>query len=238
MNFSKTKEINSGYQNLDFTNSVKMSSLLNEFSDLATTHAIELKMWKPEVFNQYGWIVSKIHVQLDTQIQQNYTLKTMIGTHSNVIFPRYFEIYQQGNKIGAGSTIWTMLDLQKRRIIRPSRAGFEIPDNPDLIPPCELPDTIEEVDYQFIEERKVRYSDIDTNMHMNNTKYIDWACDLIGIDQFRNNYISTLDIYFIHEIAPDTLVQLYKYKDQNTIYIKGNVEETECFKVKLQFKQK
>ena len=120
----------------------------------------------------------------------------------------------------------------------PKRVGLNIPINEGFEPYCRLPEAIDEVEYQFIETRKVKYSDIDTNKHMNNTRYIDWACDLIGLEFFEEHYFTSLDIYFKKEIAPNQNVDLYMLQQDQFIYIKGVVDEEECFTIKFEYTTK
>ena len=48
-----------------------------------------------------------------------------------------------------------------------------------------LPGKCETGDYQLVETRKVRYSDIDLNGHLNNTKYIDYIVDIHDSDFYK-----------------------------------------------------
>ena len=239
MELEYTKHFNTNYQSLDYTNKWRLSTILNHFSDIATEHALKLGMWNPETIDQYGWVLSKLHLELNQQMNSEpFDMKTTVGIPSKVIFPRYFQILVNDQIVANGSSIWTLLDLQKRRIVMPKRIGLNIPLNEGFEPYCRLPETIDDVDYQFIETRKVRYSDIDTNKHMNNTRYIDWACDLIGLEFFEEHYFTSLDIYFKKEIAPNQNVDLYMLQQDQFIYIKGVVDEDDCFTIKFEYTTK
>ena len=43
-------------------------------------------------------------------------------------------------------------------------------------------------EFKYEESFKVRYTDIDSNNHVNNTKYIDWAIETLPED-IVNNYV-------------------------------------------------
>jgi acyl-ACP thioesterase len=49
------------------------------------------------------------------------------------------------------------------------------------------------------QKRSVMYSDLDENMHMNNTRYAEWICDLLGYERLHDVQISELQINFLHE---------------------------------------
>jgi acyl-ACP thioesterase len=81
----------------------------------------------------------------------------------------------------------------------------------------------------------VLYSDIDTNGHMNNCRYIEWALDLIDLDVFKNKSIQYLAINYLKEIQPLKMVKLYLYKEHTLYIIKGSADDEDKFLMEVIF---
>lgn len=234
LNYKKNIEIN--YQNLDYTGKVKLPHLLDEFSNIATTHALKIGVWSEDLFNQYGWILSKMHLEMSEPIHSgDYQILTYPGYASKVIFPRYYQLLDNNQQpVLKASSIWTLLDLNRRRITTPKKAGIRFPDIIEVYEEIVLPkETNKDIDYILKQVRTVEYGDVDTNQHMNNAKYIEWACNLIDYDLFKDHYIAMIDIFFKHEIAPKQDVSLYYANENDHHYIKGCISDIVCFEIEI-----
>ncbi|MFR1449197.1 MAG: acyl-[acyl-carrier-protein] thioesterase [Beduini sp.] len=235
-----SKPLEIGYQDVDYTGNLRLSRLFDIFSNIATIHATKIGVWNDEMMQKYGWIVSKMHLEILKPITPDiYELGTFTGLPSKVIFPRYYYLKQNDDMLVKASSIWTLLDLKNRRITLPKRAGIEFPqDEDDVSSFCKLPDDIpQELNYQLVEVRQVKFSDVDTNQHMNNARYIEWACDILPYELFRSYYISEVDIYFKHEIAPLSKVELYLAKENELYFVQGVVQGEICFEIKNKIKK-
>ena len=98
------------------------------------------------------------------------------------IFMRYFEIMRGGEKIAEASSTWVLIDLNTKNMVRACNYDFlsdkfyyDEPVDPSFL----LPKARIAKDAPLFEvgKRKIVYSDIDYNMHMNNTHYPDMLCD-------------------------------------------------------------
>ena len=79
-----------------------------------------------------------------------------------------------------------------------------MPDNSDLTAPMGLPAPVTEVDGPVEEEViRPRYTDIDVNQHVNNTKYLDWCCNALGIETMKTHCMSHFMLNYDKEVRPD-----------------------------------
>lgn len=233
-----TKEIQ--YGDVDYMGNYKISHLFQNLTDLATQDAIKLGLWSIDLMNQYGWIVAKQSMKLDEPIGLGDTIE--ISTYADkgtfVTFPRYYLIKKNEKIIGKISSIWTLLDLQKRSIVAPKRVGLNVPLTKNEVQ-LDLPKNIhEDIELKHVCQRKVLYSDVDTNKHMNNTRYLEWAFDLLDIDIFEKQYVKELSINYKKEIKPQALVDLYLGHDQNRYIIKGKVSNDDAFIIEFCFQKR
>ncbi len=224
------------YQEVDFTGNWRMAEILKACSDLATEHAEIIKVWKPEMIGTYGWILAKmaLEVRHPVRFEQKIRLLTWPGRPSKVIYPRYYQIVDEnGETMINASSVWTMLDLKRRRITMPARAGVTFPAEIDPEVCLELPDF--SVDGQALTKvmtRQVLYSDIDTNQHMNNARYIEWVTDLLDLQRFKQGYIARLTINFKKEAAPLTIMDLYYRETGDVFEVVGRDDQQIYFEVK------
>ena len=109
---------------------------------------------------------------------------------------------------------------KKRRITRPEKAGITIPQ---IVPYKYSIDTFHKIkeglELSFIMERTVLYSDVDVNQHLNNSRYIEWAFDVLPFEFFENNYFKKISIIFKKEMMPGTTAKIYRYIDDNYIKV-------------------
>ena len=121
------------------------------------------------------------------------------------IFMRYFEIIRGGEKIAEAASTWVIIDLNTKSMVRSSVYDFldgcfyyDEPVDPEAL----LPKARIAKDTPLLEvgKRKIRYSDIDYNMHMNNTHYPDMLCDYLEeMTQNEPYYVSQMSLSYLKE---------------------------------------
>ncbi|MBO5415509.1 MAG: hypothetical protein J6A83_02620 [Clostridia bacterium] len=119
-------------------------------------------------------------------------------------FLRCFDIYRGDELIAEGISFWALVDLNTRRFVRAD--GFSLGVESDEPLAIDVPRRIKPPadEVAVLGERVIRYSDIDYNMHMNNTKYPNMLCDFMPIEKVGN--IREMTLEFLHESAlGDTL---------------------------------
>ena len=98
---------------------------------------------------------------------------------TKVAFPRSVVAYdQKGQELFRSISIWVLMDSQTRAMILPGKSGVLVDGTlrgnelaaPKAIAPALL-------HRQTV--RQVRYTQLDRNGHMNNTRYLDWIDDLL-----------------------------------------------------------
>ena len=222
---------------VDFKGQYRTNLLLNEFTNVATKNAEALNMWHKDMYGKYGWVIAKQTLILDEPIHLNDTIEisTLPAKGSFVSFPRYYFINKNGQQIGTCSSLWTLIDLEKRMIVSPKKIGLDFPNiQHDIKLP--LPKINHYDQLNFISKRKVVYEDIDTNGHMNNTRHISWAMDLINIEYLKQHTLHELTIQYKKELAPNTMVDQYMYQDQDLFVIEGRVNGETYYSLELKFK--
>lgn len=212
---------------VDYMGQYQLYHLFNRFSEIATRSAKEIGLWNEEMMNQYGWVVAKqtLHLNRPLYYKDRIDLSTTIDNGSFVSFPRYYFITKDNQEVGYCSSIWTLIDIHKRRIVSPKRIGLQVPEVTHEIH-LDEPKTIDiDIPMIYTTTRKVLYSDVDTNQHMNNTRYIQWALDLIDYNIHKEYFISDMSIQYKKEVRPLEDVLLYLAHQQQRYIVEGKDQE-------------
>ena len=75
--------------------------------------------------------------------------------------------------------------------------------NSDLIAPLGLPGPVTEVSGAVSRSTRIpEYTDLDVNHHVNNTKYMDWCCNALGIDRMKESALRRFCLNYDMEVLP------------------------------------
>lgn len=234
-----TKKIK--YQDTDYLAEYKISNLLSSMADLATENAIEIGMWNEKLNRQYGWVLSKQTLKLKRPIhlEEEINISTRAKSGSRVQFGRTYNITSNNEIIGGIYSIWTFIDINNRRIMKPQRVGLEIPEIEEYHSYVEKYEPVlKNIEVKKVNQRQVLYTDVDVNQHMNNAKYIEWALDLLTYSDYQDYYIEELSMYYKKEIAPLTMVDLYYGKENDDFKVVFVVDDTVCFELSGKLKRR
>ena len=78
----------------------------------------------------------------------------------------------------------------------------------------EYHEIIKELPLDYVMERQVLYSDVDVNQHMNNSRYIEWAFDAVGLRIFEQHYFKEVSIYINKKWLREQLLNISLFDDK------------------------
>ena len=174
----------------DLTARMKPSAILEIMQEMAGAHAELLDVGRSRLMPMnLAWVLTRVEVRMERYPLSGevITVETFPMTNRRVFFPRYF-IFKDadGRQIGCAGSLWVVLDITTRKMGNPADIVPLMPDNRDLTAPMGMPATVEEIPGQAITiDRLPVYTDLDVNGHVNNTRYLDWCCNALGIDVMR-----------------------------------------------------
>lgn len=182
--------------------------------------------------NQALWVLNRVLVRMQKypKWEEKIHIRTWPSGHETMQAYRDFQVIIGEDVVGQVISSWLVLDKKTRRPKKIDELGFSnnhylseraLSQNPDKII---FPDNS-----VFVIARKVHYSDIDVNGHVNNATYVRWATDALFQNykkqaiEFEINYLRELvlnDEYlvFIAEDTQNTFVEL-RNKDGKTICV-------------------
>ena len=74
-----------------------------------------------------------------------------------------------------------------------------------------------------------RFTDLDVNMHVNNTKYMDWCCNALDLDIMKDHCIMSFDVNYDAEILPGCRVHTELTMKEDAFAFLGFVEGRRSF---------
>ena len=177
------------YYDLDFRKKIKMSAFLRMVHVAADVNANELGVGLTTLLPlDISFVLQRFGVKIHRMPEYNeiVTIRTWPADLTRGTFIRNGDMFDlKGKKLMEWSSLWLLFDLKNRTILKPSALPVVIPTFTDVgvdvkpekvtLPQSELP-----VFSRYV--HTVRYADVDTNMHMNNSIY----GDLIGNAVFAN----------------------------------------------------
>lgn len=210
----------------DLNARMKPSAILEIMQEAAGAHAEVIGVGRNMLLtHQLVWVITRAEVRMERYpvFGEDITVKTFPMPNRRWFFPRSFIFYDaDGHQIGCAATLWVLLDVNARRMSKPDPVQPLMPDNSDLTPPLAMPSTVYELDAApAIAEHLPLYTDLDMNAHVNNTKYIDWCCNALGIDVMKSNELSTFVLNYHQEIRPGQHIRTELRRDGDAFSFSG-----------------
>lgn len=172
--------------------------------------------WKLRVFSRPKWGTTL-------------TINTWNRCQNTLFSYRDLEIYDDENNLVAVATSkWLLFDVNKQAI---SKTTPDIREKFPVVDKCVFEDKFveklrEPENSNFIYEYKIQRRDIDTNHHVNNLNYLDYAYEALPEDVYSNMNFSNIEIMYKHEAKlGDTLSIFYSHTEDNEYVITIKDEE-------------
>lgn len=202
-------------------NNVRLSTLFRLYQKAAGDDLAKLGMTY-DVLREHGiaFILSKTVVRFleDVHGDDNVTVTTYPRDPKGVAFNRDYCITVDGRHLIDASSVWVLTDVKEHKLLRPSAldaVGTILYDHDDLLslPDCRL--RLDASSLQRTDVRKVYYSTIDRNRHMNNTFYPDMVYDYLP-DELRKTYKGkTFSIQYMSETREQESIEIFTGLDEH-----------------------
>lgn len=228
-----------------YNNTHKLSSVYKYFQQVAGEDLDTIGL-SYEALLEKGivFVLAKMKSVFYQPLQKNdmLCLKTCQRRIKGATFIRDYVLLKDGNKVAESSSYWALMDIDTRRLCRPSALGVDTSEPTEL---CSFeiderfsfPDTDRIGNYTY----SVAFCDIDENKHMNNTRYPDICLDAIGgIDE--DTYVSEVLIDYLAESKIGEKLDIkYNVNSIDGEYYFSAVNlttEKKCFDTKIKLSKK
>lgn len=215
---------------------LRPGALLEIMQEMAGAHAEKLGIGRAMLLEKnLVWVLTRLEVRMDRwpAFGETLTVETFPMANRRWFFPRYF-IFRDGdgNSIGCAGSLWVLLDVNERRMSRPDPVISMMPDNSDLTAPMGVPATVSECGGEpLVASHLPVYTDLDMNGHVNNTRYLDWCCNALGIDVMRDHELASFAVNFNQEVLPGQAVDTYLRREGDAFSFSGFIGDNRHFDV-------
>ena len=134
-------------------------------------------------------------------------------------FNRCFRILRNGEEIARGVSVWALVDINNSKLLRADSydVGFEHEPMLETKAPMRVKMPRPE-EFVSVGKRKIVYSDIDYNMHMNNTKYPNMLCDFMELCD--TDKIAGMSLSYLNEASIGDEIEVLRVKNENGYFFK------------------
>nr|AGS53460.1 acyl-ACP thioesterase-like protein [uncultured bacterium contig00027] len=201
------------FGSIDKSDRLTLSAMFQFFQEAAICHAENLDAGREDLAKAgQVWILSRISVTVDRRpaYRELVTVRTWPRGSEKLFAIRDYDIRDKDDiPAVAGRSGWLVVDIEKRRPLRPQAVVNLLPANEGVNALNWGPASLEErADLQKIMERKALYTDIDYNGHVNNVRYIQWIEDAVDPGLLEAAGKMRLDINYLNEIRGDETIDI------------------------------
>lgn len=211
--YSKKYLINS--YNINPLKNLGLFGTLQFLEDIAGLHADELGLGYQQMVEQDAfWVLTRQKLQMKKwpKWKDEIEIRTWSREPKGLSAFRDYEILNNNEVIGECTTSWMVLDGVERRPMKINRTPEQLNSRKeDECLKISTEKVIFKNDPMNVIKFTVRNSDLDMNLHVNNTKYAQWALNSIPFDKHRTMQLVSYDINFLGEayLNDEINVQIY-----------------------------
>jgi len=223
------------YYDLDAHGDVKLTSMLRHINLAAGINATELGIGITDtlplvfVLQRFGLRIAQWPVW-----NQQIKLRTWPAEIVKGTFQRNGDMYDEnGHKMAEWISLWVLIDVEARKVRRPSALAVELPAYGRMGVEVEAHKVdAEEGEILSAYKHTVRFSDTDTYHHMNNAVYADLIANVLHESQSqsaRPRNWKEVQINYIAETRIADEIEVQCRQSGETIFITGNVAGRNSF---------
>ncbi len=213
---------------VDHQGQCRPSAVLGFLQEAGTLAAMELGLSREAMLEKYHcfWMLARIWVELDRPLLfgEAVTVRTWHRSPKGASIYRDFDLLVDGHPVGQAVSTWVLADYDTHKLLRLDKVeemrdtfGGEGLDKSLTISRLKLPENM-----HWTENRRLHYSETDINAHVNNTRYADFACDALRLENLGGGaFVSGLQIGFLAECRAGDVLELSVGRAEGTDFVRG-----------------
>lgn len=238
---------------------VKLDALVQMLNTTSMYHTVSLGL-APNYMEEMGlvWVLYSwnLHLEEGEYYAKNLRLRTFALFQKDIYSHRYFYVVdEEGKTVGHALSVWIVINADKRKMVKiPEHVKEAYLDRTDPSLSFLQDEIVQKIDTKPLKKRRnpiytheksfeLRFHDIDSNDHVNNTVYIGWAMESLTTDTNEDyllvNVPEDLSIVYKKEKRPGGNVLVRSVLEDRTSYHEIYDEEDNLLSiVELQWKKR
>lgn len=196
------KKINIPFYDSDIDGYVRPINILKYFGE-TTSEETDKLIDENEVDFSFGWMLYRWKVEIIEypKAKDDVQVNTWISKLDRFYAFREFTLTDEiGRTMVKASTVWLCIDMSKKRPIRIPKEYSEVMEEVGEANFKNFSDFKDLPEIDSYSDFKVRRSDIDSNNHVNNAKYLSWIVESMTEDIYNDYRLSEFEIIYKKEI--------------------------------------
>ena len=223
---------------LDFNNEIKPAGIFDLFQDIAKNHVTDLGYSFYNMYELgYYWVLLSQEYKVVSRLplfDEQIKIITYPKKREKLEFEREFEIKDKDdNLLIIANSNWVVIDIQNRMLTKAKDIEFDgeyyqnihFTDKPIRRLNLNPTNVIDEFNYT------VKLSDIDSNHHMNNAKYLDVIYNMKNLDDYHN--YKEVKVAYVKEAKLNDIINVKYYQNEDYECYIGYIDGNVCFEAKL-----
>lgn len=212
---------------VDYKSDIRWSSLLSIMQRTADGHIEALGVSREQMVEQgMGWMLITLELSMSSlpQYKDTIDITTWSRGAKGALWHRDYRFYNAtGEELGTASSIWALVDIHKRKIMRPSAFPYEVPVHEEMVgSPLDKKVIPEGSLLKEAFSHTVRYSGLDSNGHLNNARYADLCWDTLTEEELEYKSVSNFKITYHQEARMNDEIIINRSSGENhNIYVQG-----------------
>ncbi len=234
MRFTEEYEITS--HDIDVNNNVTPSLIIRYMQETANHQMRDRKPTYLDLFTKgFSFVITRMTVEIYEQLHQYDHIKvsTWSCEEKGATFIRCYEITRDEEVIAKAYSAWAVHNFNTGKLAKTSEVDLSNYEK-DAAYKMSLPTRVrlpKDIEYRKVGEKEVLYSDVDMNLHMNNTNYPNMLWNYIP--DVQNKKVTSINLRFKKEAALGCKVDIYMGKLPEPVKEDSLAEETYCFASKI-----
>lgn len=219
--YSKEEEIK--YLDVDKNNKLSNRAIINFMQGIAGNHADSLgDGLKDKDKTHIAWLLLnwKVRVFNRPECEEKIKLNTWARVMDKCFSWREFEIYNKEQLVAIGTSKWVLVNSETEKITKvlPEIKEKYAPNGKGVFQEPIVDKLKEPQDLALMYEETIGRTKIDTNNHLNNLYYLDYAIESLPEEVYKNNSFNNIEIMYKKEIKYKEKIKcLYKYENNEHI---------------------
>jgi YbgC/YbaW family acyl-CoA thioester hydrolase len=201
------------WHDTDANRMVTPSHILAYMQETANQHLASNGMTLDELRDRHGlaFLLSRITLRfyLPLHADDKITVQTWVCESRGLSFLRCFRVLRDEEIMAEAYSTWGLLNLKELKLMPVTAFPYDIEPDPALTGElCARVRIPQIAGMEQVGARKIVYSDIDYNGHMNNTHYPNMLCDFTPDILSKN--VTGFTLSFLHEAAFGHTLKVYR----------------------------
>ena len=199
---------------------LKPSAVCYFVQEVAGQHFSHMALTADLEHQNLFWAIIRHRVQITRLPRrgENITVETWPMPTTRVAYPRSVVAYdEKGQELFRSISLWVLMDKTSRAMVLPGKSGIAVRG---ILRGGELPrpNSLTPIVLSSEANRRVCFTDLDVNGHMNNCRYLDWAADLLPSAFHENHTLTDVTMCYLAETREgDALALSWEMGQEGTL---------------------